>query len=126
MNSKNYISFAKKSADIQINELKKIKKIFNRSFISALELIMKCKGKVIFSGVGKNSFICKKAAATFSLLSGLPSTDTKSIFVLLFKNDTSATTALKKSIKQAMWRATRNVQDDVIGMAFNKGETKDG
>ena len=40
--------------------------------------------------------------------------------------DTSATTALKKSIKQAMWRATRNVQDDVIGMAFNKGETKDG
>ena len=72
MNSKNYISFAKKSADIQINELKKIKKIFNRSFISALELIMKCKGKVIFSGVGKNSFICKKAAATFSSV-GIPS-----------------------------------------------------
>ena len=72
MNSKNYISFAKKSADIQINELKKIKKIFNRSFISALELIMKCKGKVIFSGVGKNSFICKKAAATFSSV-GVPS-----------------------------------------------------
>ena len=39
--------------------------------------------------------------------------------------DTSATTALKKSIKQAMWRATRNVQDDVIGMAFNKGEMND-
>tara|TARA_R100000458_G_scaffold11644_1_gene9445 strand:- start:607 stop:837 length:231 start_codon:yes stop_codon:yes gene_type:complete len=39
--------------------------------------------------------------------------------------DTSATTALKKSIKQAMWRATRNVQDDVIGMAFNKGEIND-
>jgi|TARA_R100000742_G_C4269846_1_gene88416 hypothetical protein len=40
-------------------------------------------------------------------------------------SDTSATTALKKSIKQAMWRATRNVQDDVIGMAFNKGEIND-
>ena len=39
--------------------------------------------------------------------------------------DTSATTALKKSIKQAMWRATRNVQDEVIGMAFNKGEIND-
>jgi hypothetical protein len=24
-----------------------------------------------------------------------------------------------------MWRATRNVQDDVIGMAFNKGEIND-
>ena len=40
--------------------------------------------------------------------------------------DAPTTTALKKSIKQAMWRTNRNIQDDVIGMAFNKGETKDG
>ena len=33
---------------------------------------MNCKGKVIFSGVGKNSFICKKSAATFSSV-GIPS-----------------------------------------------------
>ena len=33
--------------------------------------------------------------------------------------DAPTTTALKKSIKQAMWRATRNVQDDVTSMAFN-------
>ena len=72
MNKKKYISFAKKSADIQINELKKIKKIFNNSFIEAVDLIISCKGKVIFSGVGKNSFICKKAAATFSSI-GVPS-----------------------------------------------------
>ena len=72
MNKKNYISFAKKSADIQINELKKIKKVFNNSFIEAVDLIMGCKGKVIFSGVGKNSFICKKASATFSSV-GIPS-----------------------------------------------------
>ena len=72
MNKKNYISFAKKSADIQINELKKIKKIFNNSFVKAVELILGCKGKVIFSGVGKNSFIGKKAAATFSSV-GIPS-----------------------------------------------------
>ena len=66
MNNKNYISLAKKSANIQINELKKIKKVFNKSFIEAIKLIINCKGKIIFSGVGKNSFICKKAAATFS------------------------------------------------------------
>ena len=66
MNKKNYISLAKKSADIQIHELKKIKKVFNNSFVDAVELILNCKGKVIFSGVGKNSFICRKAAATFS------------------------------------------------------------
>ncbi len=72
MNKKNYIKFAKKSADIQISELKKIKKVFNNSFVNAVDLILNCKGKVIFSGVGKNSFICKKAAATFSSV-GVPS-----------------------------------------------------
>tara|TARA_E500000178_G_C16939305_1_gene715568 strand:+ start:90 stop:1067 length:978 start_codon:yes stop_codon:yes gene_type:complete len=72
MNKKNYISLANKAANIQINELKKIKKIFNKYFVNAVDLIMNCKGKVIFSGVGKNSFICKKAAATFSSV-GIPS-----------------------------------------------------
>ena len=72
MNKKKYITLAKKSLAIQLNELKKIKKIFNNSFINAVDLIMSCKGKVIFSGVGKNSFICKKAAATFSSV-GVPS-----------------------------------------------------
>ena len=72
MKKKNYINFAKKAANIQINELKKIKKVFNNSFVNAVDLIMNCKGKVIFSGVGKNSFICKKAAATFSSV-GIPS-----------------------------------------------------
>ena len=72
MKKKNYISLAKKSVAIQINELKKIKRIFNSSFIKAIDTILNCKGKVIFSGVGKNSFICKKAAATFSSV-GIPS-----------------------------------------------------
>ena len=72
MKKKNYINLAKKAANIQINELKKIKKVFNNSFINAVDLIMNCKGKIIFSGVGKNSFICKKAAATFSSV-GIPS-----------------------------------------------------
>ena len=72
MNKKNYINFAKKAANIQISQLKKIKKVFNNSFVNAVNLIMNCKGKIIFSGVGKNSFICKKAAATFSSV-GIPS-----------------------------------------------------
>ncbi len=72
MNKKDYIKIARKAASIQLNELKKIKKVFNNSFIEAVNLIMHCKGKVIFSGVGKNSFICKKAAATFSSV-GIPS-----------------------------------------------------
>ncbi len=72
MKKKNYIKSAIKAANIQITELKKIKKIFNKKFIDAIDLILNCKGKVIFSGVGKNSFICKKASATFSSI-GIPS-----------------------------------------------------
>jgi hypothetical protein len=32
--------------------------------------------------------------------------------------DSPSTVALKKSIKQAMWRTNRNVQDDMNSMSF--------
>tara|TARA_B100000941_G_scaffold192028_1_gene138504 strand:+ start:387 stop:1364 length:978 start_codon:yes stop_codon:yes gene_type:complete len=72
MDKKNYISVAKKSADIQIKELKKIKKIFNKSFVNAIDLILNCKGKVIFAGIGKSGLIARKISATFSSV-GIPS-----------------------------------------------------
>jgi len=72
MNKKNYISIAKRSAEIQIKELKKIKKIFNNSFINAVDLILNCKGKVIFAGIGKSGLIARKISATFSSV-GIPS-----------------------------------------------------
>ena len=66
MKKLNYISIAKKSAQIQINELKKIKKVFNKNFIKAVDLILNCKGKVIFAGIGKSGLIARKISATFS------------------------------------------------------------
>ena len=72
MNKKNYISLAKKSAAIQINELRKIKKTFNNSFVKAVDLILNCKGKVIFAGIGKSGLIARKVSATFSSV-GIPS-----------------------------------------------------
>ena len=72
MKKEKFITLAKKAATIQINELKKIKNVFNKSFEDAINLILGCKGKILFSGVGKNSYICKKAAATFSSV-GIPS-----------------------------------------------------
>ena len=72
MNKKNYTSLARKTADIQIKELKKIKKVFNNSFIKAVDLILNCKGKVIFAGIGKSGLIARKISATFSSV-GIPS-----------------------------------------------------
>ena len=72
MNKKNYISLAKKAANTQINELKKIKKVFNQSFSKAVDLIVNCKGKVILAGIGKSGIIARKISATFSSV-GIPS-----------------------------------------------------
>ena len=72
MRKKNYISLAKKAAALQINELKKIKKVFNKSFIKAVDLILNCKGKVIFAGIGKSGLIARKVSATLSSV-GFPS-----------------------------------------------------
>ena len=72
MNKLNYISIAKKSALIQINELKKIYKVFNKNFNKAIDLILNCKGKVIFAGIGKSGLIARKISATFSSV-GIPS-----------------------------------------------------
>jgi len=62
----NYISVAKKAAAIQISELKKINKIFDKSFIQAVDLMANCKGKVIAAGIGKSGLIARKVAATLS------------------------------------------------------------
>ncbi len=72
MSKKNYISIARAAANIQIKELKKINKIFNKSFAQAVDLILGCKGKVICAGIGKSGIIGKKISATFSSV-GIPS-----------------------------------------------------
>ena len=72
MNKKNYLKIANKAASIQISELKKIKKVFNNSFVKAVDLILNCRGKVIFAGIGKSGLIARKISATFSSV-GIPS-----------------------------------------------------
>ncbi len=62
----NYIKIAKKSAGIQIAELKKINKVFNKSFVKAVDVIANCKGKLICAGVGKSGLIARKVSATLS------------------------------------------------------------
>ena len=62
----NHISVAKRTAAIQISELKKINKVFNKSFDRAIELMANCKGKVIAAGIGKSGLIARKVSATLS------------------------------------------------------------
>jgi arabinose-5-phosphate isomerase len=66
MSKVNYISAAKKAANVQISELKKINKIFDKSFSRAVDLMANCKGKVIAAGIGKSGLIARKVSATLS------------------------------------------------------------
>ena len=66
MSKKNYIKIGKKSAAVQISELKKINKVFNSSFAKAVDVLATCKGKVICAGVGKSGLIARKVSATLS------------------------------------------------------------
>ena len=72
MTKLNYIKIAKKASSIQISELRKINKIFNKSFVKAIDLIANCKGKIIAAGIGKSGLIARKFSATCSSV-GFPS-----------------------------------------------------
>ncbi len=72
MNKINYIKIARRTSSVQISELKKVNKIFNKTFIKAIDLISNCKGKIIAAGVGKSGLIARKISATLSSV-GFPS-----------------------------------------------------
>ena len=71
MKNKFYL-IGKEVVQSEIIALKKLKKSINKDFDKIVSAILKCKGKVVFSGVGKSGIICKKISSTLSSL-GIPS-----------------------------------------------------
>jgi len=69
---KDYSKLGRNVIDLQINALKKVKKLIGNSFNEAVELLSKCKSKVILCGVGKSGLIAAKISATLSSV-GTPS-----------------------------------------------------
>ncbi len=64
----NFASVGKEVIQTEIDGLKKLKKSLNKDFDKIVNSILKCKGKVIFSGVGKSGIISKKISSTLSSL----------------------------------------------------------
>ena len=72
---KNLKFIAKQAAKKQIKELKKINRIFNKSFLKAIELIHNCQNKgghVLCAGVGKSEIAANRTSKLFSSI-GIPS-----------------------------------------------------
>ena len=73
LNFKNEIfEIGKSVIDLEIKALKKLKNSINKSFSNAVNVISKCKSKVIICGVGKSGIISSKISATLSSV-GVPS-----------------------------------------------------
>ena len=70
--NKNLNRIAKKVLDLEITALKKLRNSINYTFVDAVELITKCKSKVIICGVGKSYLIALKISSTMSSV-GCPS-----------------------------------------------------
>jgi len=72
LNFKNEITdIGKNVIDLEIKALKKLKNSINKSFTDAVNVISKCKSKVIICGVGKSGIISSKISATLSSI-GVP------------------------------------------------------
>ncbi len=56
----------KKSLDVQIKAITKIENAINENFLSAIDTLDHCKGRIIFFGVGKSGLIARKIASTLS------------------------------------------------------------
>lgn len=67
-----YISEAKKVFDKEIKALEKTRDALGEDFEKILNLILRCEGKLILTGMGKPGHIATKMSATFASL-GIPS-----------------------------------------------------
>ncbi len=63
---KSYINSAKKTIEAEILGLNALLEFLGDSFIQAVEIILKSKGRVIISGMGKSGHIANKIAATMA------------------------------------------------------------
>jgi len=75
LNEKEILNIAKRTIDIELETLFDLKESLDNSFIKAIGILYNCKGKVIFTGIGKSGHIARKISSTFS------STGTPSIFL---------------------------------------------
>ncbi len=102
---KDVLAEAKKVIDIEIDGLLQVKDNIDESFVDAVDLIIKAKGRVVVTGIGKSGLIGRKIAAT------LASTGTPSIFL-------HPVEAMHGDLGMV-------AKDDVILAISNSGETQE-
>lgn len=101
----NVIKRAKEVLEIEAQAIKALKNRLGKDFVKAVELVIKCKGRVVVSGMGKTGIIAQKFSAT------LASTGTPSLFL-----------HTAEAIHGDLGKVTG---DDVIIILSNSGSTEE-
>lgn len=96
---------AKEVIAIEAQALRDLSKKLDKNFLKAVDLMAKCKGRVVISGMGKTGIIGRKIAATLS------STGTPSIFM-------HSAEAIHGDLGQV-------TKDDVLVLISHSGETEE-
>jgi len=72
---KSVLSTARQVLTVEERSIAKMRKRLGGEFVTAVEMLLACKGRVVFAGMGKSGLVCRKIAATFA------STGTPSLFI---------------------------------------------
>ena len=96
---------AKQVVAIEAQAIKDLAKRLDKNFLKAIDLIVKCKGRVIVTGMGKTGIVGRKIAATFS------STGTPSVWI-------HSAEAVHGDLGQV-------TKEDVVIVTSNSGETEE-
>ena len=69
------IAIAKRVLSIEEEALRAVRERLGGEVYRAMDVIVSCKGRVVFTGMGKSGLVCRKIAATFA------STGTPALFL---------------------------------------------
>ena len=105
MINQKYIDLAKETINVEIKGLEALLDYFGQEFCNAIDLMLNCKGRIIFSGMGKSGNIANKISST------LASTGTTSFFIHPSEASHGDLGMISK--------------DDVVILLSNSGETKE-
>ena len=103
MKTADVLKRARQVIDIEACAVRSLKKHIGKEFVRAVELALRCKGRVVVSGMGKTGIIAEKLSAT------LASTGTPSLFL-----------HLAEASHGDLGKVT---QDDVVIVLSNSGST---
>ena len=105
MINQKYIDLAKETINVEIKGLEALLDYFGQEFCNAIYLMLNCKGRIIFSCMGKSGHIANKISST------LASTGTTSFFIHPSEASHGDLGIISK--------------DDVVILLSNSGETKE-